>query len=228
VRFGLLTSPLLGPAAWGPVCAELAAIGHEAVVAAHVGAAPASAEEVSAAFVDALRPTDDWVLVPHSNAGLFAPAVARHRRVRAVVYVDARLPASGVHPMSSQESLRFLTELADAHGLLPRWSDWWDDDIGVLFPSEASRRTCESEMRRLPLDYFRDAVDGAGWSKLSSAYLAFGDTYAAERNRASEVGFPTTRINDAEHLHMLIDPTGVAREITQLVTELGEAPHQRR
>ena len=122
--------------------------------------------------------------------------------------------------MSAQESLRFLTELADADGLLPRWCDWWNDDMAILYPSAASRRDCEAEMRRLPLDYFQDTVDGTGWDDLPSGYVAFGETYEAERTRASEAGCATTTINGAEHLHMLIDPAGVARQIAKLVAEI--------
>jgi pimeloyl-ACP methyl ester carboxylesterase len=202
---------------------ELSRLGWESVVAAHAGAAPSSASEVVAAFVASLSPTEEWVLVPHSNAGLMAPAVARQRRVRAVVYVDARLPRSGAHPMSTRESLQFYARLAKPDGLLPPWCDWWEDDIGHLFPSEESRRRCESEMRPLPLDYYRSVVDGTGWEDLPSAYLAFGEVYAAERARAAEAGFQTATIDAAAHLHQLIDPAEVARHIQRLVTALGEA-----
>lgn len=217
----MLSSPLLGPAAWEPVRSELSRVGWDVVVAAHAGSPPGSADEVAAAFVAALAPTKDWVLVPHSNAGLFAPVLARQRSVKAVVYVDARLPGSGRQPMSSAASLRFHAGLADDDGLLPLWSDWWDDDVGYLFPSPESRRRCESEMRRLPLSYFSSDIDGTGWDSLPSAYLAFGDVYAAERNSSVEAGFPVATIESAAHLHMLIDPAAVARHIEQLLAGLG-------
>jgi pimeloyl-ACP methyl ester carboxylesterase len=217
LRIALLTSSLLGPSAWGSMPHELSRLGWDSVVAAHVGPAPSTADEVVTAFFSALPSSDEWILVPHSNAGLLTAAVARQRRVRAVVYVDARLPRSGRQRMSTDESLRFYESRADSDGILPPWCDWWDQDIRHLFPDDGSRRQCESEMRRLPLDYFRSDVDGTGWDDLPSAYLAFGDVYAAERERASHAGFPTATIDAAEHLHQLISPEDVARRIDQLV-----------
>lgn len=224
LRIALLTSPLLGPAAWGSMPDELSRLGWESVVAAHVGPAPSSAQEVAAAFVASLSPTDEWVLVPHSNAGLMAPMVAQKRHVRAVVYVDARLPRTGTQRMSTDESLRFYSRLVESDGFLPAWNDWWDDDTGRLFPSEQSRRQCEAEIRRLSLDYFTSDVDGTGWDQLPSAYLAFGEVYAAERERAQAAGMATASVDAAEHLHHLIDPPGVAGTIHQLLNALGLSP----
>jgi len=42
-------------------------------------------------FLAAL-PDEPVVLVPHSNAGLYVPALAVRRRVLATVFVDAALP----------------------------------------------------------------------------------------------------------------------------------------
>lgn len=218
-RIALLASPLLGPASWEPVVPELRRAGWDAVVAAHAGPAPSSAADVITAFLDALAADDEWILVPHSNAGLLAPSVARQRHVRAVVYVDARLPENGVHPMSPDSSLQFLADRVDDDGVLLRWSDWWDTDIGHLFPSAESDRRCRAEMRRLPLAYFKDTVDASGWTDVPSAYLAFGDVYDPERTRAASLGLPVATMAGA-HLHMLIDPAGVATQIGTLLTAL--------
>jgi pimeloyl-ACP methyl ester carboxylesterase len=168
------------------------------------------------AFVTGLDADKDWVLVPHSNAGLFAPAVARSRRVSGVVYVDARLPETGVQPMKLPPALAFLADKADSSGLLPSWNLWWGEDIGELFPTRAMQRACESEMRRLPLSYFEDHIDGTGWDEIPSAYLAFGEAYADERNRAAVDGWPSVTLEEAGHLQMLLDPVGVASQIDSL------------
>jgi hypothetical protein len=216
-----LASPLLGPTPWQPVADRLRARGLRVAVVAHTGPAPASAAEVAASFTASLESEAPWVLVPHSNAGLFAPVIARTRHVRGVVYVDARLPAPGLACLSSPAALAFLATKVDAAGLLPPWHAWWDDDLAQLFPSDAIRRACEAEMRRLPLAYFRDRVDGDGWDRLPSAYLAFGTTYAAERERAAAAGWPTATIDGAEHLHMLVDPDHVAAEVARLMRSIG-------
>ena len=155
-RIALLASPLLGPASWEPVHETLKSRGWDSVIAAHSGTAPSSAAVVIASFIEAIAPADEWILVPHSNAGLLAPAVARSRAVKAVVYVDARLPEPGAHPMSPPSSLEFLAQHVSGDGRLAAWN----------------------EMRRLPIDYFKDSVDGTGWADVPSAYLAFGEVYA--------------------------------------------------
>ncbi|HET6909331.1 MAG TPA: hypothetical protein VFH54_08345 [Mycobacteriales bacterium] len=219
-RIALLASPLLGPASWEPVHETLKSRGWDSVIAAHSGTAPSSAAVVIASFIEAIAPADEWILVPHSNAGLLAPAVARNRQVKAVVYVDARLPEPGAHPMSPPSSLEFLAQHVSGDGRLAAWNQWWSGGISRLFPTPESERRCTAEMRRLPIDYFKDSVDGTGWADVPSAYLAFGEVYAPERERARALGLTVATIVGAEHLHMLVDPAAVAGSIEQLVESL--------
>ena len=71
VRICLLPSPLATSAVAGPLAVALRERGHEAVVADNGGTDP---EQVLARFVAAARGAA--VVVPHSNAGRFGPAVA--------------------------------------------------------------------------------------------------------------------------------------------------------
>ena len=94
----------------------------------------------------------------------------------------------------------------------PPWSDWWSpSDVAGLFGSVGPPTEVLAEQARLPLDYFRDAMPvPRGWDEgLPAAYLAFGETYAAERADAAQRGWPT-RTLAGRHLHMLVDPAGVA------------------
>jgi hypothetical protein len=219
-RLALLASPLLGPGSWESTADALRARGHSVTVVAHVGPAPSSATAVVEAFVADLDPSVEWVLVAHSNAGLLVPAVARSRRVSGVVYVDARLPETGVHPMRPAEALAFLETKVDHSGMLPPWIRWWEEDLSFLFPTRAAQLAGEAEMRRLPLSYFSDLIDGTGCDELPSAYLAFGDGYAEECARAEAAGWPTLTMPDAEHLHLLVDPAGVAVHVDQLIAAI--------
>jgi hypothetical protein len=218
----LLASPLLSAASWEPVAVVLRARGFGVVVLAHEGPAPSSTKSVTDAFVAGLDANEDWLLVAHSNAGIFAPEVARRRRVSGVVYVDSRLPETGARPMKTGPALQFLVGKADSSGVLPPWSGWWDD-VGALFPTLAVQRACEAQMRRLPLRYFEDSIDGTGWDQLPSAYLAFGDGYAAERDRATAAGWPSATVENAAHLHLLIDPDDVASQLECLIAAIGVA-----
>jgi hypothetical protein len=78
------------------------------------------------------------------------------------------------------------------------------------------RAEVEREQLRLPLAYFTGELRAPpGWTVAPAAYLAFGGTYAAERARAGEWGWPV-RTLPGLHLHMLADPAAVADAIEEL------------
>lgn len=232
----LLPSPLLGPVAWEPVRDTLRARGHPVVVA-DVPVRPGGPAEVLARFRAAVPSGGDVVLVPHSNAGLYAPALAEHalaeqalaeqapatpgRRV-VTVYVDAALPSSTpTTPLAPTGLLAHLTGLTDADGWLPPWTAWWEEaDVDRLFPGAPWRRRVEEAQPRLPLAYFRSRVAvPAGWARRPSAYLSFGNTYERESTEARRHGWPVT-VLDGGHLHMLHDPEAVAGAVLDLADRL--------
>src|SRR5262245_30080162 len=87
----LLPSPLLGPSVWAPVADCLRQRGWPVAVAPGPSA-PRSAQNVLDAFLASLPGDRALVLVPHSNAGLYVPALSRRRTVVGTVFVDAALP----------------------------------------------------------------------------------------------------------------------------------------
>jgi hypothetical protein len=198
----LIPSPLLGPATWAPV-AEL--LGGRVVT------------------VEAVEPgPSEVVLVVHSNAGLHAPLLAARIGARATVYVDAALAGDGPDTaLAPPRFLELLETLADDDGVLPPWTQWWeDDDVRDLFPDAATRAVVEAEQPRLPLSYFTSRVAvPAGWAERPCAYLAFGDTYADEIALARAHGWPVTVLAGG-HLHQLVTPAEVAAAITGLVAGL--------
>jgi hypothetical protein len=212
--FVLLPSPLLGPAAWEPVAAELRAAGRACAVVPGTGT---SQDEVLAAFAAGL-PDGPLVLVPHSNAGLYVPALAERRDVAAVVFVDAALPSrgGGPSPVAPLGLVDYLRTLADADGMLPPWTRWWDEgSLAALFPDDGTRQRVQAEERSLPLSYFTDAVPTPPWDHLRCAYLAFGATYADEVARARAADWPV-EVVDGGHLEMLHCPERVARQVVTL------------
>jgi hypothetical protein len=218
-----LPSPLLGAAVWRPVAAELSGRGFTVLtVVWPAGPAPQSPDDVLRDLLDALPERIPLMLVPHSNAGLFVPALTAARAVSGCVFVDARLPAAeATAPMDWPGRREMLGRLADADGLLPPWTRWWDADVSALFPSDAVRSAVEREQRRLPLSYFEQAAPvPPDWDLLPAAYLAFGETYAQERADAEGRGWPVGTL-PGEHLHMLIDPAAVAVAIETLLRDLG-------
>lgn len=217
----LLPSPLLGSAAWEPVAQALRADGRSALVV-ELPSRITRPADVLAAFTSALQ-DEALILVPHSNAGLFAPAVADAVDALGTVFVDAALPpATGATPLAPPRLRERLNELVDEEGSLPPWTRWWaEDDMGGLFPSTAWRRRVESTQPRLPLSYFESTMSVPdGWTSRPSAYLAFGDTYAEESAQARRHGWPSDVI-EGRHLHMLHDPETVATCIVRLGRRAG-------
>ena len=220
----LLPSPLLGSVAWEPVAEALLAAGWPAVVIDLPGG-PRSAGQVLEAFVSGLPNSHDVVLAPHSNAGLYAPDLAAAIRAVATVFVDAALPSTtGSTPLAPSRFYEFLTGLVDEQGLLPPWTQWWDEaELDRLFPTDEWRRRVEGVEPRLPLSYFRSTLQvPEGWARNPSAYLAFGETYAAELKQARGFGWPV-KVLDGSHLHMLHDPSGVGSSIVELLEQLDTA-----
>ncbi|WP_204014977.1 alpha/beta hydrolase [Sphaerimonospora thailandensis] len=161
-----------------------------------------------------MLPQEPLVLVPHSNAGLFIPLLveALGERVTGCLFADAALPPShGAVQAAEPEFLPFLRGLADDAGLLPRWTDWWDEDaVAALLPDETVRRSVVGEQPRLPLAYYLQEVPvPSGWDRAPCSYLWFSTPYGKTAAEAARRGWPTHRI-PGEHLHQLFAPEAVA------------------
>jgi hypothetical protein len=220
----LLPSTLLGPSCWRPVADALSDRGLAVAVTPQPPRAPRCAADALGAYLAAIPSDRDVVLVPHSNAGVFVPSLAAQRRTAGYVFVDAGLPpdAGSFVTMIPAEFYDLLAGKAADEGLLPPWTQWWDDEALLgLFPDARTREVVEREQHRLPLSYFDERVPvPADWPARPGAYLAFGDTYAAERAAAVARGWPVMTL-PGEHLHMLVDPEGVASAITDLMAKIG-------
>jgi hypothetical protein len=180
-------------------------------------------QDALAAFLAALPTEQDLVLVPHSNAGAYVPELVMQRRVVASVFVDAVLPPGhGSVPLAPPAFLDLLRAKANDDGLLPVWTRWWDDaDVAPLFPDAQTRARVEREQQQLPLSYFEGALPvPQGWDQRCGAYLAFGETYATERDDAVRRRWPVTTL-PGTHLHLLTDPDEVAIELLALIGQLG-------
>jgi hypothetical protein len=218
----LLASPLLGPGVWQPVAKALAQKGWPSLVCAAT-APVATPQDALDAFGQALPPEQDVVLVPHSNAGAYVPALVSRRRVIGVVFVDAVLPPNeGLVPLAPPSLRDFLRGRVHADGQLPGWTQWWDEsDVATLLPDAAMRARVEREQPRLPLSYFEGSLPvPSGWNDIPGAYLAFGDTYAEERDQAARKGWPVTALPPG-HLRLMTHPTEVASQLAALVEQLG-------
>ena len=210
----LLASPLLGPAVWAKVAAELRDRGRAVTVAPTPGPVRSPDEVLDAWGTVILE--EQALLVPHSNAGLYVAALAEAHDVAGVVFVDALLPSEAPTTRTAEPPFRdFLEGLADDNGVLPPWTQWWPD-VSPLFPDPQVRAAVEAEQPRLPLDYFDAEVPTpSGWRSLPAAYLGFGDTYADEQADARHRGWPVETLPGL-HLHQLVDPVAVTEALLRL------------
>ena len=212
----LIPSPLFGPATWTPTAQRLELRGRptrvpnlHCVATAAPPYWPAGVEAIVRAAGD-----DPVVLVPHSNAGLYIPAVfgALGDQARGAVFVDAAVPWEG--PIARRS---FFDALADADGRLPPWTSWWaDPDVAGLFPDAQVRARVEAEQSRMPVAYYDHRPPAPdGWDDRPCAYLWFGEPYDASADQAAARGWPTQHVA-GNHLHMLFDPDRVAAAVVEM------------
>ena len=169
------------------------------------------------------------MLVPHSNAGLYVAALAAARPVERVVFVDAGLPSAAASTPTAPPGFRQqLGGLVADDGLLPPWTRWWPgEDTDALFPDHGARAAVEREQRRLPLAYFdADVPTPAGWERLPAALPRLRGHLRRRAGRGLRRGWPT-RTLPGEHLHLLVDPAGVAEAVSVAAAapRLGDCAH---
>jgi pimeloyl-ACP methyl ester carboxylesterase len=217
----LIPSPLLGPTTWEPVGRVLERKGRHVQVPSLRCVAESAPPywPAGVAAIVAAAGEDPLVLVPHSNSGLYVPAVvsALGEQVRGVVFVDAALPEAGY--FAPRE---FLDRLVGADGLLPRWTDWWDEfDAAGLFPDAGTRALVEAEQPRMPIAYYDHRPPAPPWedgNEPPCAYLWFAPPYDTTAERAAAHGWATGHLA-GQHLHMLVDPDAVAAAVLGLAGE---------
>ena len=166
------------------------------------------------------------MVVAHSNAGYYAPAVTVELEV-STVYLDAALPADDVTEtlLAPAAFADFIGSLPVSDGLLPSWPHWWEPaEIAPLFPDEQWLDRVSREAPRLAPSYFTTPLPvPLGWEARAAAYLAFGDTYAAELAFARGAGW-VVRQEAGHHLAHLAEPDRVAELLLALLDGFGTAP----
>jgi hypothetical protein len=228
--FILVHSSSVGPATWAAVADVLRSRGHEVEVPSMLGFAdgepPYARAYLSraAGALASLQVGRTALLVAHSNAGLFLPAIAQSLAPRecALLFADASTPPVEGGDVTLVPPV-FLDELRAmaVDGILPPWTEWWPDEATAgLYPDPATRRRVAAQEPRLPLSFFEENVEvPAGWARQPCAYLRLSEGYESEAATAAELGWPTLRLN-GEHLHMVVDPVAVADALDDLARTL--------
>jgi hypothetical protein len=222
-------APVLGPGSWAPVAGELTRRGLAVVVPSLTGFTGDGPPYAGALLrrLSAQLPggDEDAVLVAHSGACVFAPYVADALGDRevSVILADGGLPpVTGPGRVVEESFLPVQRGLADDAGIVPPWPQWWPEDaLAAQFPDEATRKAVSAEAGALPLAFFAETLPPrpASWQARRVGYLRFSEGYVEEAREAAARGWPVREMA-GEHLHMLVDPAGVATAITGLAAEL--------
>lgn len=226
----LLHSPFVGPMTWRPVHTRLAERGYTtrlpSLLTAAQGPAPVVPRIVDTVseFLTGLPRHPAVILVAHSNAGLFVPALAAraHEHVAGCVFVDAALPArTGEDVPTMPPQLAQPLQDRTVGGLLPVWTDWFDDDATArLFPDAETRTAVAAELPRLPVSYCHEHVPVPhGWDQRPCGYLQFSAVYDAQAHQAGQRNWLVRHLS-GQHLHQLVEPAAVTDQLLAMVSEL--------
>jgi hypothetical protein len=223
----LVAAPVLGPATWQPVAAELSRAGHRVTVPSLAGFgagggpyAPRLIRLCAEQVAESQKAADGVVLVVHSGAGMFAEHLATTIQTDriTVIFADAGLPGrSREWPVVDAAFLPYLREIA-RDGVVPPWPEWWPGaDDCELFRSEAAREAVLADARPLPLAFFEETLPSLSSSPAhrDHGYLLFSDGYREEADAARRNGWPVAEV-PGSHLHMLVSPAEVATAILAL------------
>ncbi|WP_194915060.1 alpha/beta fold hydrolase [Catenulispora rubra] len=224
----LVHSPLVGPATWQPV-ADLLRGRYEVHVPSLHGIA-ASPGPYARRFAEAVARDahhDEIVLVGHSGAGAYLPAVADalSGRVKAAAFIDAQLPRPGLSDFdaSPPDFREALTAMAH-DGMLPPWNQWFPPELMTeLIPHTEQRKAFLDELHPIALAYFEEpAPHTVTWPEATRcAYLQLSEGYQEQADRAEALGWPTTRL-DADHLAVVTRPEPVAAFLSEFVETLAK------
>ncbi len=165
------------------------------------------------------------ILIGHSGAGPLLPAAAAMTGGRAAgcVFVDAGLPMPGQAWMDTvpAELADLVGQMADDHGWLPPWPQWWgDDELARMLPDQAVREAFAAGCPRLPLAMFTELHPaGPRWPEAPAGYLLLSQAYEHQAAKARHRGWPVTRVM-THHLAMLTEPARIASALDELIREI--------
>jgi thioesterase domain-containing protein len=217
---------------WSLVEPELRRRGHPSTVPAleeTSGPAPywRRHAEAFARAIERARIRHPIVLTGHSGAGPLLPAVAAalRRPVAGYLFVDAGLPRDGATRLDllAAEIPAAAAQLRELLASGQRYPGWQDEDLRASIPDPELRRRMLAELRPRPADFWTEPIPVfAGWPDAPCAYIRLSAGYDASAARARERGWPVCSL-EADHFHMLVDPTAVTEPLVGLAEQLTSA-----
>jgi hypothetical protein len=210
MRLLLVPSPFVGAVTWEPVqqvrpdavVVELGRLDGQDVYG-----------EVTERVADAAG-RDECLVVLHSSAGSFAPAlVPLVAGLRGLIFVDAVLPHPGraVMDIAPPEQIDHLRQLATGGRMAP-WNAWFPKDPTVRWiPDAGMRARFLAGLPHAPLAFLETRAPASElWADAPCAFVRLSREYEANTLRAEAMGWPVRRA-ELTHLAMFTHPGEVAR-----------------
>ena len=221
VRAAIVHSPLVGPSTVIPLVAELGQLDVVADVP-DLRVAIGSPDNFRRRATDAAAGAD--LLIGHSGAGAFLPAIADAANVTTIVFVDAVVPGAGDAFTPSRQLVELLDAVPTVDGLMAPWNEWWPAELmAQLVPDPTQRRLIESEIPRVKRSFYDGAVPlPPQWWTRPAGYLQLSPPYQEDLARAADWGWPTARLR-GHHLDTCAEPAAVAASIRGLIDRIGRS-----
>jgi hypothetical protein len=164
------------------------------------------------------------VLVGHSGAGPLLPAIHRAiaQPVAACLFVDASLPHPGQSrfdelAINARDFAQKLRPFLVAGGSYPNWGA---EELREILPDTFIREQLLAELHPRHLRFFEEKMpDVAIWPHAPCGYVLLSEAYLVQLEQAQRAGWPS-RLFDAGHFHMLVDPAAVTTAMVELLGEM--------
>jgi hypothetical protein len=217
VKLLLLHPPLLSPAVFRRLVPLLVEAGHEVQVPRlRFDQVDRWWQQAGQAAVAAMPAAE--AVVAYSGAGVLVPVVvAALPSARAVVLVDAVLPAAAGATRTSAELREMVRQLA-VDGVLPPWTSWWaPQELADVLPDPHDCAILAEEAPALPEAFYDVPVPAPpGWEPQIRGYLHLSPAYQDAAAQAHQRGWHTREL-PGQHLDPLTRPAAVAAALLPML-----------
>jgi alpha/beta hydrolase family protein len=230
LHFILVAGPLVRASSWEPTAQCLRAAGcHVEVpdVLAHHHSPPSWSAWTSQ-LLEHMTSCPEPIVVGHSSASALVADLATKLSVRGIIIVDGDVPPSqGAAFPVRPALLDFIKGLVEPDGMLPIWSRWFARDmrrrslvgLDILASDAVAFAKFESELPRMHIDWFDDAIELAGWDHIPAGLIQTSAIYDHAAAEAQRRGWPVINLQGT-HLDPTLRPAETASAILSMSRQL--------